>query len=343
MRSRIFIPVILLWAVWVSAQTPGQSPADRLPPHIKRLTWFGERADWSHDGKKILFLEKTFGDVFEIEIATCIIRPVTHHFRHEGFTRALYLSNGDILLSGPEVFNPANPNESRTQCRLSILDKNLTGPPVPLNTKCSEGPAVSRKRLRIAWTHVHEQYPEELPPGASRMLEAEIVYEGGTPRLAGQRLILDSRDLAFRCTLETQNFRPPDETELTFSAYSYQGTEVFGVDLQTGHVTNYSNAPGQYDEPEGIYPDGRHTLVECDKHSLKGAGYSDIWKLALDGSGHYERITHFSEFPGFRGSNPVVSDDGKFIAFQLATATDPAGVGYGIFIFDIDAAAASRQ
>ena len=71
---------------------------------------------------------------------------------------------------------------------------------------------------------------------------------------------------------------------------------------------------------------------------LKGSGFSDIWKLALDGSGRYERVTYFSEFPGFRGSNPVVSDDGKFIAFQLATATDAAGVGYGIFVFDIDKA-----
>ena len=30
-----------------------------------------------------------------------------------------------------------------------------------------------------------------------------------------------------------QNFRPPDEKELTFSAYGYQGTEVCGVNLET--------------------------------------------------------------------------------------------------------------
>ena len=37
----------------------------------------------------------------------------------------------------------------------------------------------------------------------------------------------------------------------------------FRLDLVTHKVTNYSNAPGQYDEPEGIFPDGGHTLVEC--------------------------------------------------------------------------------
>jgi hypothetical protein len=35
-------------------------PADNLPEHITRLAWFGQRADWSHDGSRILFLVKTF-------------------------------------------------------------------------------------------------------------------------------------------------------------------------------------------------------------------------------------------------------------------------------------------
>src|SRR4051812_7925860 len=33
----------------------GGSPDDDLPPHITRLTDFGERADFSHDGRKLLF------------------------------------------------------------------------------------------------------------------------------------------------------------------------------------------------------------------------------------------------------------------------------------------------
>jgi hypothetical protein len=31
----------------------------------------------------------------------------------------------------------------------------------------------------------------------------------------------------------------------------------------------------------------------------------------------------------------VVSDDGRHLAFQMAKSKDPAGVGYGIFIFDL--------
>ncbi|NWG12997.1 MAG: PD40 domain-containing protein, partial [Acidobacteria bacterium] len=119
----------------------------------------------------------------------------------------------------------------------------------------------------------------------------------------------------FQCGLETQNFRPPDENELIFSAYGYQKTEVMGLNLQTGKVVNYSNAPDQYDEPEGIFPDGKYTLVECDAHNPKGSQHIDLYKLALDGSGRSERITHFNDYPGYKASNPVVSDDGKYIAF----------------------------
>src|SRR6266478_1952012 len=175
------------WTVTGAGQaTPqeGQNPAEHLPPHIKRVTWFGERADFSHDGKRILFVEKTFGDVYDVELATGIIRAMTHHYPHYGYTRALYLADGNLLLSGPEAFDPKHPGDARTQCFLSVLDKNLSKPATPLGTKCSEGPAVSRKRMHIAWTHVSAQYPDKLPAGVSQMWEGDIVYENGTPKLA---------------------------------------------------------------------------------------------------------------------------------------------------------------
>jgi len=321
----------------------GENPTDHLPPHITQVTWFGERAEFSHDGKKILFLSKTFGDALELDLATKRIRNLTAHFPHHGYTRALYLASGDILLSGPEQFDPKKIGEAREQCWLYVLDHGGTKPAAPLGTKCSEGPAASRKRMHIAWTHVAAEYPDEMPAGSSRMQEADIVVEGGKPRLANQKLIIESKDLPFRCTMETQNYRPPDEKELTFSAYGYQGTDVAGIDLLKKKVVNYSNSPGQYDEPEGIFPDGQYTLVECDKQNLKGPGNVDLWKLKLDGSGAYERLTYFSDYPGFKASNPVVSDDGKFIAFQMAKSREAAGVGHGIFVYDVEQANKSRS
>jgi hypothetical protein len=331
-------------AVAPAADEPAKSPDQELPPHITRLTLFGERADFSHDGKRILFLEKTFGDAYEVDLETKAVRLLTGHYPHFGYTRALYLANGDILLSGPEAFDPKNPGPSRVQCVLSVLDKGRTRPPTPLGTKCSEGPAVSRKRMHIAWTHVAAEYPEEMPPGSSRIYEADVVYEGGVPKLANRRLVLDSRDLPFRCTLESQNFRPPDEKELTFSAYGHQGGDACRVDLATKKVVNDSDAADQYDEPEGIAPDGKWTLVETDRESYTGRGstHVDIWKLSLDGRKTWERLTSFNKYPGYKASNPVVSDDGRFMAFQMARSRDPSGVGYGIFLYDFAKAAATR-
>jgi Tol biopolymer transport system component len=177
--------------------------------------------------------------------------------------------------------------------------------------------------MTIAWTQGGAFYT------------GDIVYEDGVPRLADKKKILDVHDLPFDCDLETQNFRPPDEKEIIFSAYGYQGSEVMGVDIETGRATNYSLAPDQYDEPEGIFPDGKYTTVECDRHSRKGTDYIDIYKLRLDGSGRTERLTFFAEYPGYKATNPVVSNDGGYMAFQFARKGDPAGVGRGIMIFDL--------
>ena len=174
---------------------------------------------------------------------------------------------------------------------------------------------------------------------------AFIALHSGRPRLANRKRVIDSKDLPFRCTLETQNFRPPGEKELIFTAYGYQGTEVCGIDLTTRKVTNYSQAPGQYDEAEGVFPDGKYTCVECDRDNgmkKKGSQYIDIWKLALDGSGRTERLTYFNLYPGYKASNPVVSDDGRFMAFQMAQVGDPAGVGRGIFLYKFAQAARGR-
>jgi Tol biopolymer transport system component len=112
-----------------------------------------------------------------------------------------------------------------------------------------------------------------------------------------------------------------------------------GIDLKTGQVTNFSKAPGTYNEPEGIFPDGLYTAVESDRQCIGygggcGSGNIDIWKLRLDGTGkEFTRLTHFNDYEGGKASNPVVSTDGRFMAFQTARTSDPAGVGYGVLIY----------
>ena len=78
--------------------------------------------------------------------------------------------------------------------------------------------------------------------------------------------------------------------------------------------------------------------MECDQQNHQGPGHIDVWKFKLDGSGQSERLTRFSDYPGYKASNPVVSDDGRFIAFQMGRSGDAAGVGHGMFIFNMEQA-----
>jgi len=332
MKTTLSIALMtVIFSITVCAQQKSGSPVDNLPTNIKRITQFGERADFSHDGKKILFVEKTYGDVYEVELSTGKISLITGHFYHGGFTRALYLANEDVLLSGCTSFDAAKPHVNRQiKAELWVLDKSYTKPPVRLGTKCSEGPAVSRKNMKIAWTVAHNQYPDSLKDGQYLFYMADIVYKNGIPELSNKKIILDNLKTEFK-DMEVQNFVPPTEKTMTFSAYGYQGTEVMLLNLETGTFANMSNADKQYDEPEGVFPDGKHTLVECDKET----GAVDIYKLALDGSGKIERLTFFSDYKGYKSSNPVISDDGNYMAFQMARSTDLAGVGYGIFLMKL--------
>ncbi len=322
-----------------------ESPVENLPPHLRQLTDFGERADWSHDGRKILFLSKTFGDAMEFDLATGKIRNLTAHYPHHGYTRALYLANGDILLAGPEHYDLNDTRHARRNCLLWVLDAAGRTPAVSLGVKANEGPAVSRRRMHLAWTDWHDPEPAD-ERFYTRIFRADVVYDAaGHPALANRELVIDSRELDFGGALETQNFVPPAERELTLSLYTDGGRkcDVIGINLQTRAITHYTETTEFYEEPEGIYPDGRATLVEADLQNGRGPRHVDWWRFALDGSGEKTRLTFFSEFENYKCSNPVVSDDGRFIAGQLAKAGDDYGVGHGIILYDVSAAAAARD
>jgi hypothetical protein len=200
----------------------------------------------------------------------------------------------------------------------------------------SEGMAISKTSLKVAYSQVHAQVPE-VPAGASRLVVADVSVENGAPALVNKTVVYESPDAG--CTIEAQDFYDHD-SNMTFTCYEPKGlASVMGIDLKTKQVTNLSKAPGTYNEVEGIFPDGRYTCVESDRQvetlgGAHGSGNIDIWKLRLDGSGKdFVRLTRFNDYEGGKASNPVVSTDGRFMAFQTARTTDPAGVGYGILLY----------
>lgn len=279
-------------------------------------------------------MAKSFGDAMVIDLKSRVIQCLTCNVPAAVFLRVMHLSNGDYILIGPDHFEDTHTSRTRDN-ELWFLSKERGSKPVKLSQKMSEGAALSKKSLKIAFSQTAAQAPD-LAPEASRLIVADLDL-AGMPHLINKKTVYESKGRS--CTLEAQDFYD-DDRKMTFTCYEPQGrASVMGIDLQTGAVTNFSKAPGSYNEVEGIFPDGLYTTVEADRQceelgGQRGSGNIDIWKLRLDGTGKdFTRLTHFNDYKGGKASNPVVSTDGRFMAFQSARTTDAAGVGYGILLY----------
>src|SRR5581483_32926 len=334
----LFACIVLVPAI-ASAQTPHSrrtgNPLEHLPSNIEVLTHFGERADISPDNQRVAFMAKSFGDAMLIDLKTRVITCLTCNVPAAAFLRVMHLVSGDYILIGADHFEDIHISRTRDN-ELWFLSKERGARPVKLGQKMSEGAAISKKSMKVAFSQTHDQAPD-LAPGASRLVTAEVDLSSGTPKLINSKTVYESKDRS--CTLEAQDFYD-DDKKMVFTCYEpNSAASVMGVDLATGEGTHFSKAPGTYNEPEGIFPDGLYTTVEGDRQCKDygggcGPGNIDIWKLRLDGTGKdFVRLTHFNDYEGGKASNPVVSTDGRFMAFQTARASDPAGVGYGILLY----------
>jgi hypothetical protein len=332
---KLFIVVFISLLLSTDKRKPG-NPLDNLPGNIRVLTHFGERADFSPNNNSVAFMSKSFGDAMEIDLKTHDIKCLTCIVPGAAFLRVMHLSTGDYILIGADHFENIQISRSRDN-ELWFLSKERGAKPVKLKQKMSEGAAVSKRNLKIAFAINHTQ-DSGISPGGSRIVMADIDLSANSPKLVNKKIVYESNDE--NCNLEAQDFYDND-TKLTFVCYEPKGcASVMGIDLKTNAVTNFSKAPGTYNETEGIFPGGSYTCVEADRQcewlgGERGAGNIDIWKLRLDGTGKdFVRLTNFNDYIGGKASNPVISTNGKYMAFQVAKTTDPAGVGYGILLYE---------
>jgi hypothetical protein len=309
----------------------------------QQLSAFGERPAFSPDARRVAFLDKAYGNAFEIELATGRVRNLTGHLPHQGIVRIQYLENGDYLISAPRLHVGVN---SRINLELFVLDRRLRGGLQPLDQRVFEGVAVGPNNM-LVW----QQLPAGRTLGANEswMMAfvrepfehyiGRVAYEGGRPHIVDRRLITPTTPEG--CGFwEVQDFRDHGNEVLYTCAGVGPGVApgprrmgVFGANLSTGALITYIPLGARYVEVEGVAPDGAWATVEC-SDADGGLPALDICRLQLVPNGPVTPLIVGTQPGTPRGiSNSVISPDGRWAAFQRSDvgAGEP-GAGQGVYL-----------
>ncbi|MDB5676600.1 MAG: hypothetical protein JWM65_3582 [Sphingomonas bacterium] len=317
----------------------GVNPLFDLPANQKLISAFGERPVFSPDGTRIAFIGRSYGDAFEYDLRTGAIRNLTAHAPHNGFLRVHYLSDGSFILLGPRV-----PADTRDATRFSTIelfwmDAAAKNPPVPLQKTVFEGIAIGHQGNKIAWSELTPRASKFQDMKTTRIMTGRVVVHGNAAMVEQVENVL-TLDAAEKCLSEPQDFYPGD-MKLTLPCYHYvtklpdgRMTDVMSLDLRTRAITIIPSPARYYGEVEGMFPDGKHTLVECSEDRSVAM---DICVLELKPENpRYTRLTHIMDYGRWKYGNPVVSPDGRKVALQIGSAdVADRGVGQGIVIIDL--------
>lgn len=311
---------------------PGNPILD-MPPGQKLISAFGERPVFSPKGDRLAFIGKSYDDAFEYDMASGRVRNLTDHAPSEGYLRVSYLADGSYMLLGPRILGKTREETRMSRVELFWMDAQAMRAPVPLGITVFEGVAVSPRSNMIAWSQLALEADGKKP--STTIYTGRVVVNGASAKLEDVREVVTTTE----CFVEAQDFLPGDKG-LTMPCYAYGAgptgvqTKVLSVDFATKEITEYPTPSTLYNEVEGIFPDGKRTMVECAQDRAKGM---DLCVLDLDPvKPRYTRMTNIVQYGGWKYGNPVLRPDGRMMAAQVGSANViDAGVGQGIVLMDL--------
>src|SRR6476619_1512101 len=183
--------LFLTSALALAQRTPG-SPLDHLPSNVEVLTHFGERADISPDNSRVAFMTKSFGDAMVIDLKSRVIQCLTCNVPGAAYLRVMHLVTGDYILIGPDHFEDTHISRTRDN-ELWFLSKERGARPVKLGQNMSEGAAISKKSLKIAFSQTSSQ-ALDLAPENSRLVVADLDLSNVTPKLVNSNTVFKSNN-----------------------------------------------------------------------------------------------------------------------------------------------------
>jgi hypothetical protein len=373
LAARILAAALLTTAFPLAASAPTAMNASidylTAPFHQQRLLDWGNRPNWSPDGRRIAFTKDDLVDspAYEIDVRTKKVRCLTCKFGEAQFvTRIFYLHDNSFLIeAAPGMKGGSGGAADATRTQLFWMSKTLARP-VPLDSGVMGDIAIARSAnadgsIDIAWSR----------PTATglELVKARLVNDGRKAQLTDQQTLYDYRPgkpgpASFP---EAYDFIDGGRSVMFWTTeLATLDSEMYKVDIASKAVSKVYATPSHNETH--VFPDERFGLEEANIHSdphgpyrgisahiepgveqiLRFAGKPDAAKIAAANSGKgfdifvitmdgkaRRALTNVSP-SGAQAHQSTVSPDGRQIAFAIKDPTGKSRHPVGLYIGTFD-------